>query len=491
MIVERFSRILRDDPQRPLIHLPLTRATLTAEQVWEAAVAQRSRLQKLGLGCEHLLVYAGSNRPDAVALWLACGSLGLPLMPVDAAVTLTELGSIATCFGASAIVLPDAANAAQELGSPHAFTPNLAVVVVRGAVPAPHIYAGATVLKLTSGSTGLPKATCTTDVQLVNDAAHITGAMDIRPSDRQMAAIPLSHAYGIGNLVLPLLLQGTAIVLRESFVPHQFAADARAYGARVFPGVPFMFDHFNAHQSPGSWPAGLEVLISAGARLETSTVRAFHGSFGLKIRSFYGTSETGGIAYDDSPEIEDEPTVGRPMPGVRITLRPEEGAPENGGRVHVTGDAVASGYAGGEPFDAGGLGAGFLTGDFGRFTDRGHLVLTGRVSSFINVAGRKVQPEEVEGVLRSMPEIDDARVVGAPDPSRGQQIVACIVARSGDPGVLRVRQFCAGRLAPHKIPRTIIVLDRIPLTERGKTDRRRLEAAIEEHLRGTSGSGVL
>jgi len=291
--------------------------------------------------------------------------------------------------------------------------------------------------------------------------------------------------------VLPLLLQGTAIVLRESFVPHQFAADARAYGARVFPGVPFMFDHFNAHQSPGSWPAGLEVLISAGARLETSTVRAFHGSFGLKIRSFYGTSETGGIAYDDSPEIEDEPTVGRPMPGVRITLRPEEGAPENGGRVHVTGDAVASGYAGGEPFDAGGLGAGFLTGDFGRFTDRGHLVLTGRVSSFINVAGRKVQPEEVEGVLRSMPEIDDARVVGAPDPSRGQQIVACIVARSGDPGVLRVRQFCAGRLAPHKIPRTIIVLDRIPLTERGKTDRRRLEAAIEEHLRGTSGSGVL
>jgi acyl-CoA synthetase (AMP-forming)/AMP-acid ligase II len=205
-----------------------------------------------------------------------------------------------------------------------------------------------------------------------------------------------------------------------------------------------MFDHFTAHLSPGAWPAPLERLISAGARLETSTVRAFHGSFGLKIHSFYGTSETGGIAYDDAADIEEETTVGRPMPGVRIALLPEEGAPEGGGRVHVAGDAVASGYAGGDPFSPPEAGGGFLTGDVGRFTARGHLVLSGRVSSFINVAGRKVQPEEVEAVLRSMPGIDDARVVGAPHPTRGQQIVACIVARGGDPGALAVRQYCGG-----------------------------------------------
>ena len=379
LIVERFRRIVRDEPRRPLIHLPLPRATLTAADIWEAGLAQRSRLEGLGLGRDHLLIYAGGNRPEAIALWLACGALGLALMPVDAGTTLPEVAGLARRFGASAVVIADGAGQLAELGGVESFAAGLAIILVRDAVPAPQRYGGAAVLKVTSGTSGEPKATFTTDVQLVNDAAHITSAMDIRPLDCQMAAISLSHAYGIGNLILPLLLQGTAMVLRESFVPHQFTTDARTYGARVFPGVPFMFDHFTAHLSPGAWPAGLEVLISAGARLETSTVRAFHGSFGLKIHSFYGTSETGGIAFDDSAEIEEETSVGRPVPGVRIALLPEEGAPEGGGRVHVAGDAVASGYAGGEAFSPEGPDGGFLTGDFGRFTARGHLVLTGRV----------------------------------------------------------------------------------------------------------------
>jgi long-chain acyl-CoA synthetase len=316
--------------------------------------------------------------------------------------------------------------------------------------------------------------------------------MDIRPEDCQMAAIPLTHAYGIGNLVLPLLLNGTAIVLRDAFVPQQFTADAARYGARVFPGAPFMFEHFSAHLQPGAWPRGLDALISAGARLAPETVRAFHGSFGVKIHSFYGTSETGGITYDDSSDIRDDTSVGRPMPGVTVTLVPEEEAPTGGGRVVVAGNAVATGYAGGERFETEGAGRRFLTGDLGRFDARGHLILTGRLSAFINVAGRKVQPDEVERVLRSMPAVADVRVLGIDDPVRGQQVVACIVPAAGhDVSMLRVRQFCAPRLAPHKIPRVVVALDRIPLTERGKTDRRRLETVVTERLRGTSGTAVL
>ena len=101
-------------------------------------------------------------------------------------------------------------------------------------IPAPQIYRGAAALKVTSGSTGLPKATFTRESQLVADTVHITTAMDIGPDDCQIAAIPISHAYGLGNLVMPLLLQGTAIVLREAFIPQQLHADATTYGARVF-----------------------------------------------------------------------------------------------------------------------------------------------------------------------------------------------------------------------------------------------------------------
>src|SRR5262249_30324387 len=161
------------------------------------------------------------------------------------------------------------------------------------------------------------------------------------------------------------------------------------------------------------------------------------------------SSETGGIAFDGDDAIDGSGTVGRPLPGVAVTIRDA--------RIHVRSDAVSSGYvdAPGDAFVDGG----FVTADCGEWDAQGRLLLRGRVSSFVNVAGRKVQPGEVEAVLRTMPGVADARVVAAPDPRRGQQIVACIVvAAAGAPAIttLSVRRYCAARLASYKIPRAIV-----------------------------------
>ena len=142
--------------------------------------------------------------------------------------------------------------------------------------------------------------------------------MGIRPDDTQIAAIPLSHAYGLGNLLMPVLLQGTAIVLREGVRAAAARRRTRAtYGARR---VSRRAVHVRAlRRAP---PAGGVAArpatrsISAGAPLDAATVRALPRRFGVKIHSFYGTSETGGIAYDDCDELDDAATVGRPLPGV-------------------------------------------------------------------------------------------------------------------------------------------------------------------------------
>jgi long-chain acyl-CoA synthetase len=274
------------------------------------------------------------------------------------------------------------------------------------------------------------------------------------------------------------------MVLRESFVPHQLPADARSFDATTFPGVPFMFEYFIANPPENGWPRGLRRLISAGARLPVETVRGFFDRFGVKIHSFYGASESGGISYDDSDEI-DHDTVGWPLPGVTITIRPDSDTPPGTGRVHVRSAGVASGYVGetAEEFCSGG----FLTGDYGAFGPTGRLVLTGRVSSFINVAGRKVQPAEVEDVLRQMPGVRDVRVLAAADSQRGEQVVACLAVEPGQTEsvtTVAVRRFCSSRLAPHKIPRTVVVLDAIPMTPRGKTDRRALDEEIRLRIKG-------
>jgi acyl-CoA synthetase (AMP-forming)/AMP-acid ligase II len=109
-------------------------------------------------------------------------------------------------------------------------------------------------------------------------------------------------------------------------------------------------------------------------------------------------------------------------------------------------------------------------------------MLRGRVSSFVNVAGRKVHPDEVEHVLRDMPGVTHVCVVAAPDAKRGQQIVACVVTKGASVTALTVRQFCAARLAPHKIPRSVLFLDTIPMTVRGKTDRAALDELVRSRI---------
>lgn len=490
-IVDRFRRILRDSPGRPLVHVPLRGVSLTAHDIWTCSLGHRRTLDRLGLGRDDLLIVAIGNHPAAFSLWLACLAGGIAIMPVDAGVTPVEIGELARRFGARTALHATAAATGGALGPTEDLGDGIAAVFVDGAEPRPDLCRGAAALKLTSGSTGMPKATFTTERELLLDTEHIVQAMGIRPEHTQIAAIPLSHAYGLGNLLIATLLQGSPVVLRDGFVPHALASDARTYGAQVFPAVPFMFEHFLSAPPQGGWPPMLAKLISAGARLEAATVRRFFDAFGVKIHSFYGTSETGGIAFDEDEEIRDETAVGRPMPGVRIVLRPHDGAPPDGGRVHVSGEAVAARYAGEPPADGHFVDGGFLTGDFGRYDGEGRLVLTGRVSLFINVAGRKVQPEEVEQVLRAMPAIADVRVLGAPDRSRGQQIVACVVPAGPCQDVLAIRQFCSARLAAYKLPRQIVWLDRIPLTDRGKTDRPRLEALVREHLARTPETGML
>ena len=293
-IVEQFAAIARNEPGRPLIHVPAAERTLTAADIWHGHHDLARALTSLGIGRGDLVVCAIGNRPDLLPLLLACRGLDVALMAVDTSATHAEVASLCGRFGAAAAL----ELTALDLAGPDdvAIGPGL---VLRRWAGETTPYPGVAMLKMTSGSSGLPRAARTTESQLVADARQITAAMGIGPADTQLAVIPLAHSYGLGVMVLPLLLHGTGLVLRESFIPQQIAGDTSRYGARCLPGVPFMFEHFLTHGETDQWPSGLRLLISAGARLSPATQRAFHDRFGVKIHTFYGTTETGGITYDD------------------------------------------------------------------------------------------------------------------------------------------------------------------------------------------------
>jgi acyl-CoA synthetase (AMP-forming)/AMP-acid ligase II len=483
-LVEAVRRRARDAADAPLIDAPGEHRVVTAGMLEAETRLTAAVLRRLGIGPGHAVAAHIGNRSGYFSLLLACLDVGAALLPIDGSAPAAEAAAVAARFEASALVVPEGREGAGDHVLPGGLRLDRRVDPSDpiAATPAGPVA----MLKLTSGSTGVPKATVTTASQVAADGRALTEAMGIRPDDWQVGAIPVSHSYALGNIVVPLLLQGTAVVLRDAFVPAQILDDAARVGARIFAGVPFMFDRLVALVRDGwPWPVTLQTLISAGAPLDRATARAFATHTGRRIHSLYGTSETGGIAYDTEPDPDGDVSMGRPVPGVTLAFWPDDAALPGTGRIHVTGPAVSSGYAASADDDAF-VGGGFLTGDLGVIAADGRLRLKGRVSAFVNVAGRKVQPDEVEGVLRAHPLVADARVFGLPDAQRGEQLAACVVPRDGGLGVVALRAFCAERLAPYKIPRALVLVRELPRDERGKVSRRALETLVENR----AGEGV-
>jgi len=334
---------------------------------------------------------------------------------------------------------------------------------------------GTAIMRLTSGSTGRPRGVLVTAQQLLADAEAIARSVGYRPSDTLITAIPLTHAYGFTHVLLMLVLQGTRPLLLEQPLPSLFLEALSLPGPLVVPGTPYLFSLLL--QAAGKKKLkGLRLCVSAGAPLPAELSRAFKERTGVPIRTFYGASECGGICYDRSREgIVPDGCVGTPLEGVQVSVTPQPGHEDGAGRVCVRSAAVALGYAA----DAGpDLGDGrFLTADIGRFDEQNRLRLLGRNDRMINVGGRKVNPAEVETVLRDVPGVRQAVVFGAPDRNRGQVVCACVVAGRG---VTRetILGACASRLAPFKVPRRVEFVDSVPVNARGKTGYKSLVSLV-------------
>jgi long-chain acyl-CoA synthetase len=475
VIRDHFDRVVRDRPRDVAVYGLSEGVSRTFSELAADAADMTAALEAVAAPNPPCLVSTAGNRVGFIALFLACLARGAPLVLLDGDVKDAELDAVADRLGADAIVAPIDAPVARSAGA-HRLPAGLALVPARARGRRSWRAASSSqpsILKMTSGSTHRPKAVLATEEQLVADGRHIVEAMAIRPDDVGLATIPLSHAYGMGTLLLPLLLQGTALGLRDSFSPGSLGEDLGACGVTFMPGVPYLYDYLQRHGT-GNRIAHLRLLISAGAPLDLETQRFFKQTIGVKIHSLYGTSETGAVAFDDSDEIGASVCMGRPLPETTVALLPVQTALPDDGRILVKGTAVASRYAlqdDGDEATSMFAHGGFLTGDLGRIDAEGRLFLTGRVSRFVNVAGRKVQPEDIERVIAEVSGVLQASVIGVPHPTRGQILVACVRRRGQWLTAEDIRAACAARLSAHKVPRRIIFADELPVDARGKVDR--------------------
>jgi len=322
-------------------------------------------------------------------------------------------------------------------------------------------------LKLTSGTTAAPRAIRFRSAQLLADATQICDTMGLTEEDLNFAVIPLSHSYGFSNLITPLLIRGVPMAISTDRMPRAVLDDLARTEATVFPGMPLFFQAFGEMSEAPTLPK-LRLCISAGAPLSGRVAQNFREKFGLPIHAFYGASECGGICYDRAASEILEGFVGTPMQGVE--LEPLD-SNADATQVRVRSAAVGDGYFPEPEPDKLGDGS-FLPDDLVTIREAG-VCIVGRLSDVINVAGKKVNPAEVEAHLLSHEGVRQAVVFGRSSAMRNQEVVACVVAAKKTNEAMLL-EFCRARLSGWQVPKRIFLLETLPANERGKISRREL-----------------
>jgi long-chain acyl-CoA synthetase len=406
------------------------------------------------------------NHEDWPAVFIACLRKQLVVLPLDQSIGEQQRDAALEICRASAVMA-----AVRSGNSPQIIRLRTADTTADWGENVPSL------LKLTSGTTAAPRAIRFRSHQLLADCNQICDTMDISDNDLNFGVIPVSHSYGFSNLLTPLMARGVPMVMSRDRTPRAVLADLARTGATVFPGTPVFYQAFCDMDDAPPLPK-LRLCISAGAALSGAVAKKFFEKFRQPIHSFYGASECGGICYDRQGTMFEDGLVGQPMQGVEVELiDPTEPASQ----IRVRSAALSDGFFP-EP-DEQKLGNSVFVPDDLLARHDSALKIVGRVSDVINVAGKKVNPAEVEAHLLRFKGVRQAVVFGRPAGAglRNEEVAACVLA-SPEVSESDLLRFCRTSLSGWQVPKRIFIVDIIPTNERGKISRRELAQQFSERL---------
>jgi long-chain acyl-CoA synthetase len=450
-ILARWQETLRKHGRRPALFDSQGEVSRTFLEIDREAKEWTIKLEDITPGT--VLGLQIGNHPSWPALFLACLRRGVPVLPLETTITNTERRTALELTGSESLLTADENG---RVALSRSDTPDVILQRV-----------DCSLLKLTSGTTSTPRSIQFRSAQLLADCDQICETMGIDANDLNYGVIPISHSYGFSNLLTPLLARGVSMVVTGDRLPRAVLNGLGKTGATVFPGMPVFYQAFCAFDDLPDLSA-LRLCISAGAPLSAALAREYRRKFGQSIHSFYGSSECGGICYDREAEDFIDGFVGSPMIGVSLELVDPAAAST---QIEVRSGAVADGYFPEPNPDR--LGSGVFRPDDLLEPAGSGFRIAGRVSDLINVAGKKVNPAEVETHLLSIAGVRQAVVFSRPSAARNEEIAACVVADK-NVNEAELLRFCRTHLNGWKIPRRIFFVPEIPVNERGKTSRRHL-----------------
>ena len=449
VLLQRWEAILAQKGDEPAIFNTRGQVDRTFRGIDERARGFEPKIDKFADGS--VIAVQIGNHEDSPSIFIACLRRGVVVLPLEQSMSDQQRDAALKVCRVTGII--EKAGTVRLIDNER---PNW-----RGKNP--------TLLKLTSGTTAAPRAIRFGSEQLLADCDQICDTMGISGVDLNFGVIPISHSYGFSNLLTPLIARGVPLVVSQDRTPRAVLADIAKTDATVFPGMPLFYQAFCEMENIPPLPK-LRVCISAGAPLPIATAKKFREKFALPIHSFYGASECGGICYDREAKNEIEGFVGAPMKDVDLEMI-DPNAQSSQARVRSA--AAGDGYF--PDADEEKLGNGIFVPDDLLARHGCGFKIVGRVSDVINVAGKKVNPAEIEARLLHFPGVRQAVAFGRPAGAglRNEEVAACVVANV-DLRENELMEFCRTALSAWQVPKRIFIVDSIPTTERGKISRREL-----------------
>jgi len=342
----------------------------------------------------------------------------------------------------------------------------------------------------TSGTTGRPKGAVLAHEASVRTYLAWSELVGLRRGDRYLMVYPFFHTAGLKSGLLACVLRGACMIPHAVFDVVPVMRRVVEERITMLPGPPTVFQSILNHPDFASFDlSSLRLSVTGAATVPVEVIRRMREELRFDtVVTGYGLTETTGTVsmcrHDDPPDVI-ATTVGRPLPGVSVRIVDDAGretAPGQPGEILVHGFNVMREYfedpeATRSAIDKGGW---LRTGDIGVLGSDGNLRITDRKKDMYIVGGFNAYPAEIEAIMVSHPLVGQVAVVGIPDERLGEVGAAFVVPRPGrviDPEELVA--WCREHMANFKVPRTVRVVDSLPLNSTGKVMKFELRARLE------------
>ena len=350
------------------------------------------------------------------------------------------------------------------------------------------------VLLFTAGTTGQPKAVMLSHLSFTEFMLTNVDPPDPDSEERAVLSLPMHHIAGL-QAALAAIYGGRSVVLERQFEAGEWLGLVSEHKASRALVVPTMLKQLLDHPSFDKHDlSSLNVITYGGAPMPPSLIeRAIFAFPGVQFINAFGQTETGSTITMVPPEdhvLEGPPevvtkrrrhlaSIGKPLPDVELRVVDDDGADVG---LNVTGEIIArgprlmNGYWGQAEATAETIRNGWLhTGDLGYVDEDGYVYLEGRAKDFIKRGGEMVAPEEVENIIHAYEGVAECAVIGLPDETWGERVVAVVVPEPGaNLTEESVMKECQEHLARFKRPEMVIFVDVLPRNALGKVIKREL-----------------